>query len=966
MPIHKNPDGTWQWGKSGKKYKKKEDAVKQMKAIFSNGYVEKKASSDFVYTYLPKQNTAETQGILGTELSPNGWQKYKKRSGLNTKQEVIEYLNSLQPNRSKAFSAFSQPISQEALQDYKQFARQKQLYKVKLAQLIRDARVLSIYKTGQDKQTTKVQQISGQSLNWKTPRGQYLFSKIPHYIIAVKDGVVPPKYINRQAADTTLDVVSGDKLSQQQADKVLNLIIALHQDQNKYQKQTPINTDYKNNKLKYIKAPDTTIIVDNINNPKAVGMISSDKYKRNDYKWLTDLYVDPSLRGLRIGSSIIDAAQKAVLQSGFSKLRLGYYTQNPASALYTKLGYKQIQQPKSNITNPDKIKYKIAQKQLKKKAAKHDAVDKWLNILDKDTMKKAAYDNSQFGGAGAPFYQSLRQQNAVNKGNYNQTTSKVDHDAAVNNAVTNGNITPTEGQQIKRKNDDRRHQINQMHQGLLQGTADGALLAAKSGTDALHGAVLTGQSILSHMSNAVNYPFYRITGDEYFAPKDYRFISPYTNKLRNIVNKQPYSPINRQYMNSGTMQGIRTAQQMSMQGILLDKVFKPLKVFGKIPAPSSINIFNKAPKALWKLPKWTTVGRLSKNMPTAGKVLGWGATGVYMLDPLLNFTYIRDDDSPGTRKKKQFIGDLISNARLLNPIAFLSSSALKGAPGQRGTIPDVVIKHLAQTNLGPVTFKAAMDASKYIDLNAVKQALNLQRIKKGTQQLAQKAKEILRGYGIDFHTSKTQQGTVPQTGTKIEPKAEPTAEPNVEPDTAAKDVSTTQTQNQTPESQFDVISQQFDAVLGQIKRAYKITDEQAKAIKDFAIKRYQPGPKFKEQFVNYVKGVIAKQNPDPKKVTGHIDGAIQLQQANLQKKPYTATLKRNLVQRFFDNIGLPERSYNQPSYNFLEHYYNNNIKNNADSLYNRKGKTKLTEIDRDLQQKYPQIYQLLQIIRNMK
>ena len=95
MPIHKNPDGTWQWGRSGKKYKNREDAVKQMKAIFANGYVEKKASSDFLYTYLPKQNTAQTQGILSTQLSPNGWQKYKKRSGLNTKQRFIKLWNKI-------------------------------------------------------------------------------------------------------------------------------------------------------------------------------------------------------------------------------------------------------------------------------------------------------------------------------------------------------------------------------------------------------------------------------------------------------------------------------------------------------------------------------------------------------------------------------------------------------------------------------------------------------------------------------------------------------------------------------------------------------------------------------------------------------------------------------------------------------------------------------------------------------
>lgn len=59
MPLHQNQDGTWQWGKSGKKYKKKQDAVKQMKAIFANGYVEKHAS------YFKTLNTPSYSDVLG-------------------------------------------------------------------------------------------------------------------------------------------------------------------------------------------------------------------------------------------------------------------------------------------------------------------------------------------------------------------------------------------------------------------------------------------------------------------------------------------------------------------------------------------------------------------------------------------------------------------------------------------------------------------------------------------------------------------------------------------------------------------------------------------------------------------------------------------------------------------------------------------------------------------------------------
>lgn len=41
MPVHKNPDGTWQWGRSGKKYPTKQQATKQAQAIYASGWKEK-------------------------------------------------------------------------------------------------------------------------------------------------------------------------------------------------------------------------------------------------------------------------------------------------------------------------------------------------------------------------------------------------------------------------------------------------------------------------------------------------------------------------------------------------------------------------------------------------------------------------------------------------------------------------------------------------------------------------------------------------------------------------------------------------------------------------------------------------------------------------------------------------------------------------------------------------------------
>jgi hypothetical protein len=42
MPIHKTKSGGWKWGKSGKVYKTRAGAERQMKAIYASGWREKK------------------------------------------------------------------------------------------------------------------------------------------------------------------------------------------------------------------------------------------------------------------------------------------------------------------------------------------------------------------------------------------------------------------------------------------------------------------------------------------------------------------------------------------------------------------------------------------------------------------------------------------------------------------------------------------------------------------------------------------------------------------------------------------------------------------------------------------------------------------------------------------------------------------------------------------------------------
>lgn len=103
MPIHQNEDGTWQWGKSGKKYKSREEAVKQMKAIFANGYKEhmtKSAALNFIAGIAAQASMIKTAAdYLTTTIKP-GETAYSLRKSVPGKDwnQQLAWLKSNNPN----------------------------------------------------------------------------------------------------------------------------------------------------------------------------------------------------------------------------------------------------------------------------------------------------------------------------------------------------------------------------------------------------------------------------------------------------------------------------------------------------------------------------------------------------------------------------------------------------------------------------------------------------------------------------------------------------------------------------------------------------------------------------------------------------------------------------------------------------------------------------------------------------
>lgn len=169
-----------------------------------------------LYTYLPKDNTALTEGLLSTALTDNGFEKYRGRTGKYKKEDVLKVLDSWEPEwtRSKAISMFSEPIPEYADKRMVEFANSKHLYSVELGRLIANGIVRKIRaaNTGNRGGTHRVKHPMTRSIDWKSKKpGKFLFSYVPHYLVETADGRIPPEYVTDEELHNDISFIKEKK-----------------------------------------------------------------------------------------------------------------------------------------------------------------------------------------------------------------------------------------------------------------------------------------------------------------------------------------------------------------------------------------------------------------------------------------------------------------------------------------------------------------------------------------------------------------------------------------------------------------------------------------------------------------------------------------------------------------------------------------------------------------------------------
>lgn len=171
-----------------------------------------------LYHYVAKGNDVLEKGLLSFANNPNAdIHYYTKRSNSETKEGIVKWLEGCFEGRSRAIRVFSEPIKwTDKSPSLKKFIDNADMFSLDLQAIAKDGLIEAVYISpaiiindvskitfGTDEPLQKLNSIDDidySPVDWsKCDDGlQLRFSVVPYYLIVIKDGVIPPKYITKE------------------------------------------------------------------------------------------------------------------------------------------------------------------------------------------------------------------------------------------------------------------------------------------------------------------------------------------------------------------------------------------------------------------------------------------------------------------------------------------------------------------------------------------------------------------------------------------------------------------------------------------------------------------------------------------------------------------------------------------------------------------------------------------------
>ena len=172
-----------------------------------------------LYHYIAKPNTALKEGILSFAKNPNADLRYYfKRSNETTHDGIVKWMENCFDGRSRAIRGFSEPIqwTDKSINMFKPFIENANLFSIDLEALDKDGLIEAVYvspaiKPDLDKdfpqdvderlvKLSSINDIDTSPVDWSVcdEKLGLRFSVVPYYLIVLKGGVIPPKYIKKE------------------------------------------------------------------------------------------------------------------------------------------------------------------------------------------------------------------------------------------------------------------------------------------------------------------------------------------------------------------------------------------------------------------------------------------------------------------------------------------------------------------------------------------------------------------------------------------------------------------------------------------------------------------------------------------------------------------------------------------------------------------------------------------------
>lgn len=172
-----------------------------------------------LYHYITKGNSALKEGILSFAKNPNADLRYYfKRSGQTTHEGIVKWMENCFEGRSRGIRGFSEPVkwTEKSINMFKPFIENADLFSIDLEALAKDGLIEEVYvspaiKINSDKdfpqdvderlvKLNSINDIDTSAVDWSVcdEKLGLRFSVVPYYIIVIKGGVIPPKYITKE------------------------------------------------------------------------------------------------------------------------------------------------------------------------------------------------------------------------------------------------------------------------------------------------------------------------------------------------------------------------------------------------------------------------------------------------------------------------------------------------------------------------------------------------------------------------------------------------------------------------------------------------------------------------------------------------------------------------------------------------------------------------------------------------